>query len=127
MVASNDWTFTTMLTHVLTLMDERDKRYEQRYQTHAESLQLARAANDVRLAAMNEFRAALTDQASTFLTYQEYNAQHQLLIDSINDLRRSRDQVAGRSTWSQNAVPIIISVAAVMASITSALILAFHK
>ena len=123
----DDWTFTTLLTHVLTLMDERDRRYEQRYQTQAESLQLAQAANDVRLAAMNEFRAALTDQANTFLTYQQYTDQHQLLIDSINDLRRSRDLQAGKSNWAGALWPLIISGLAVVASITSVLVVAFHK
>ena len=123
----DDWTFPTLLLHIQTMMDERDKRYEQRYQTQAESLQLAQEANNVGLTAMNEFRAALTDQSKTFLTYQHYEDQHQLLVDAINDLRRSRDLQAGKSNWSGALWPLIISGLAVAASITSVLVVAFHK
>ena len=85
----NGWTVDTLLTHIQAMLDERDRRYEQRYQTQAESLQLAQVVNDIRLKYMNEFRAALTDQATTFITKSEYQAQHQLLIDQIVAVRES--------------------------------------
>lgn len=44
----------------------------------------AEMANDKRFESVNEFRAALGDQASTLLTRNEYNTEHRALEEKVD-------------------------------------------
>jgi len=94
MEPNKDWSINTLKEHICAVMKERDDRYEERFeaqeQATASALQgaeraqdLARNAMEKRLDAMNEFRAALTDQTRNFLTKNEYSLQHKALEDII--------------------------------------------
>lgn len=98
--------------HLKALIDERDRRYEQRFvdQATAVSAALASAekavtkaeeASNKRFDAVNEFRGQLSDQASQFMTRAEGGA----LIDrNTKDIQELKDRVntsQGRGTGIQ--------------------------
>lgn len=51
---------------------------------------------DLRLAGMNEFRSALTDQAATFLTRQESDIWRSNLLEKVHSLETRLDKAEGR-------------------------------
>ena len=77
------WTVDTLHSHVVRLLQESDKRYEQRFQAQEKSVKDALAsadravnkaetASEKRLDSVNEFRKTLSDQTGTFLTRAEF-------------------------------------------------------
>ena len=104
---------------------ESDLRYQQRYDSQQTAVKDALVSQDkaVRAAlasaelavsksevastkrfdSVNEFRAQLADQASTFLPRAEAEARLAGLIEKVDDLRRSRDAYEGRTSAVPNA------------------------
>ncbi len=104
------WTLPTLHAHLLTILEERDKRYGQRFTDLETALRAALAASEKainkaeiaterRFESVNEFRASLSDQAANFITRSESEAatarnseRIQELMDRIN---RSEGRGAG--------------------------------
>jgi hypothetical protein len=63
-----EWTIETAKAHVLALMEERDKRYEQRFQASQKAIDEARERLDLKLAGQNEWRDAMDDKDKTYAT-----------------------------------------------------------
>ena len=55
----------------------------------------AETANERRLDSVNEFRGQLTDQTATFMTRNEFTAQHSALLDVVTQLRQDLTRVDG--------------------------------
>ena len=65
-----------------------------------------------RLEAMNQFRAQLTEQASTFLTKERYERDHQIIIDRLNerlDSLEARINTEATATARQDASAQVLS------------------
>ena len=73
---------------------------------------LAHEALESRLVGMNEFRAALTDQARTFINRDE----HDMLCERLADLERHRARLEGRSS-----VTTLVAVASLLVSLLALL------
>jgi len=58
------WTVGTLLQ----LMNERDKRYEQRFASQEEAVRVYKETSDKWQAAANEWRGAMTDRERNFLS-----------------------------------------------------------
>jgi hypothetical protein len=122
------WTLATLHAHLLTILDERDKRYGQRFTDLETALRAALAASEKainkaevaterRFESVNEFRTTLSDQAANFITRSEAEAatarnseRIQELMDRIN---RSEGRGAGLGTgWMYlvGAVGVIATV-----------------
>jgi polyribonucleotide nucleotidyltransferase len=56
------------------------------------AVQVAKETMDQRLESMNEFRAALTEQAATFLPRNEYIVQHNAIGDKIETLKTTIEE-----------------------------------
>jgi chaperonin cofactor prefoldin len=89
-----------------------------------EATRLAKDVVDVRLASMNEFRSALSDQADSFLTRTEYQAQHQNLEsrftrmdEDIRMLRESRAELQGKASQSQVNVALMVAAIGIALSV----------
>ena len=80
------------------------------------------ASMDKRLESMNEFRASLKDQASTFITRTE----HEFVLGQINDLKLSRAEMAGKASQKAVNVAFIISVMGIFLSIIAIIIKLFQ-
>lgn len=59
-----------------------------RFEAQENAIDAAKVEMDRRLQGMNEFRAQLEKQASTFLTVDRYEACHGRLVDQINTVER---------------------------------------
>ena len=79
---SEDWTFETLRHHLLGIMDERDKRYDEALRAVKESSSIALTAADravvkaetateKRFDSVNEFRDTLADQQRTLMPRSE--------------------------------------------------------
>lgn len=101
-------------------LDQRDLRYQQRYDAQTAALEAARlqtakanevalnaaekasdkaeVASNARFASVNEFRAQLADQAATFLPRNESSAKFAVVFEKIEALAEthSRDMVTMR-------------------------------
>ena len=94
----------------VTLRDYVDARFESLY---AERIKSDEVLN-VRLAAMNEFRASLTDQARSFITREEANLKHRGLEEEARLSRDFRSVHQGKASQGQLWFVSIISVIGVL-------------
>jgi CHASE3 domain sensor protein len=57
--------------HIDALMEQRDLRYQQRFEAQERAISEARAAAEKRLDGMNEFRGTIQDVIGRYITRQE--------------------------------------------------------
>lgn len=90
-------------------VDQRFRELDQRMAERQHLTELAIAQNESvinsRLAEMNNFRQALTDQAKNFIT----RAEHDRLDMSVRELERSKSNLDGRIQATVIAVSALIS------------------
>jgi subtilase family serine protease len=79
---------------------------------------LAKESMEVRLAGMNEFREALKDQTSKFITKTE----HELLINEIRELREFKIQITSKADQSSVNRIMLISIIGMIISIIAIII-----
>ena len=70
---------------------------EANFKAIALSTDKALAANDRRLEGMNEFRQSLKDQAATFITRKDFDAQHERVKEDIQKLEISRAEMDAKA------------------------------
>lgn len=118
--------------HLREIMDERDRRYQERFEASTRAVEAAFAsakeavlkaeiASERRFDSVNEFRAQLADQTSTFLTRREYDAKHEALEKQVDDLIRVIERNKGRAGgmgsiygWLVSAIGAIVAVMTVV-------------
>jgi hypothetical protein len=97
-----------------TFIESELKRIEQngklRYQSIKSATTLAKKENDRRLAGMNEFREALKDAQSTFVTRNESSIQHDRMENDIKFLREDRAKMEGKASMNSVVVVYVISI-----------------
>jgi flagellar biogenesis protein FliO len=95
------WTVETLRSMLIKMNEERDLRYQQRFQGQLDAVMAALAAakeavnkaetaNEKRFESVNEFRSTLSDQAAQFLTRSE----HSLVV---GNLQKELDTVSERT------------------------------
>jgi hypothetical protein len=117
---------------------EADRRYEERFRASElavdaafraakEATTKADGANDKRFESVNEFRAQLAFQASSFLTRTEFDAHHSTLLKEHADLVRRVEAMAGREKGTADtraltiaAIGVLIGLSAIITSIVVA-------
>ncbi len=99
---------------------------EKRMHLHSEAAQAAvtLAANDLRarLDAMNEFRAALRDQSSTFVPRNELENKFENIYKELKDLESSRLILEGKASQRHMNLTITLAILAAIASLISILL-----
>ena len=94
------------LKTLMLIIDERDRRYQQRFEQQNASLSIAmsaaekatakaEAAIERRLEGQNEFRAQLSDQTHTFITKREVYLGFGLLVTLIVAAQGWIDKIPG--------------------------------
>lgn len=168
------WTLETLHAHLTKLVEEADKRYEQRFIAQEKAVGTAMVAQDKavqaaltaqekavaaamsaanlavdkaekatseRLAGMNEFRAALTDQTSNYMPRVETEQRLNNLGERITMSNARTDEINGRiiksegqgsgvsSTWNWIMVTIVAFATAMMVviSVVAMIVAWFHK
>jgi hypothetical protein len=80
---------------------------------------LASASIDKRLESMNEFRSALKDQASKFLTKDEYGLTINRVEIDLRSLREDRARLEGKASMSSVYISYIIGLAGIIIGLLS--------
>ena len=80
------WTLDTLYTHLKGLMEEKDKRDEQRFRGIDKAADTASVMAETLRAAGNEFRQSMNDIIGGCIRREEYNTAHQQLIATVDKL-----------------------------------------
>ena len=82
----------------------------------------AKEAVDKRLDAMNEFRGAIEDQRSSFLTRTEYNLMHDKIIDDVRALNKFKDEQSGKASQSSVNLAMFLGVGGLIIAVAGIII-----
>ena len=110
------------IANLRTLMDERDRRYEERFKAMDEKTGLAltssekavakaETATEKRFDAVNEFRGQLKDQAATLMPRAEADSKFISMNKEIEELKKVANTSQGRSSGFSASWGIAISLA----------------
>lgn len=130
------WTTDTLRLHILSLISESDKRYEQRFISQQEAIQAALLAQKEAMSAaliaadravvkaetaaekrfdnVNEFRGAMADQAAMLMPRVEAESRLQAMAEKLADVadrfnRTEGTAKGGATTWA--LVAVLVSMA----------------
>jgi hypothetical protein len=135
----------TKLEAVGKISDERDRRYEDRFEAIEEKTTLALNASDKavtkaelatekRFEGVNEFRGSLTDLTSTMMPRSEASARFEALDNKNEDLKKEvaslreyRSGGEGKEKAGQHTISTIVSVVAVLIALAALLMRGFGK
>lgn len=117
------WTVDTLHGHMLRVLDEMDRRYQQRYEAQQEGVAAALAAQEKavnaaliaadravikaelaaekRFESVNEFRATLSDQAATLMPRLEAESRLQTIGVAVSEIkdRINRSEGVGHGAY----------------------------
>lgn len=91
-------------------IEELDKRSTLQFQAARESVAVASEGLNKRLDGMNEFRKALTDQAGSFITRQEFAGANESIRKDIKTLELSKAEIDGKASQSSTNIALVLSV-----------------
>lgn len=107
------WTWSSFEKYIKTLLNERDKRYEQRFRAQQEAIAKAERATELRFAGVNEFRQALSDQAEEFASQESLDTLRDRVdkLEKIVNLGEGRDS-GSKGLWNdaRSNIALIISL-----------------
>lgn len=106
----SEWTVDTAKAYLERMMEEADHRYEQRFNAQEKSVTAAlTAAKDAvdkaqesaekRFDSVNEFRAQLSDQATTFMPRSEAEQRISQNADRLEKMDRAAQECISRSEY----------------------------
>lgn len=134
------WGVDILHSHVLTILNEREEKYAQRFRAIEEffkekfiaterAVSKAEIASEKRFDSVNEFRAQLTDQASTFLTRAESMQRTDTINEKITALEKRMDRGDGQGEGLHSGWGFIVGGVGVVAGVIGIIsaILAFSK
>jgi Flp pilus assembly protein TadB len=101
------------------ILAERDRRYDDRFGAQERANTIALDAANERLARMNEFRAQLTDQAATFATRTEMNAEFRAVNATLARLETKDANNAGRGSGMSQLWGFIVGAAGVIIAVVA--------
>jgi len=135
----------TKLQSLREIMDERDKRYEDRFvamdaktslalSSSEKAISKAETATEKRFDSVNEFRGTLNDQASKLLPRAEADSRFLSHDEKIEDLkkqiaglRESRSSGEAKETANHYSMTTVFSVLAVLIAIAALIMRMFGK
>lgn len=123
--ASSRWTLDTLYVHLLAIINDNDKRYEQRFSAQDTSVQAALAsaqqavnkaefAAEKRFDSVNEFRKTLGDQATTFFPRNEALGLIKAQSEKLDGLSARLDRIEGHSSGSDATWSAFLAVGALL-------------
>lgn len=115
-----------MLGH-WALDNNREVNIQENFRLHDEALKTALAALDKRLEGMNEFRQSLNDQNQLFLTRNEFDTNHQSLIDKIDAVTIRVAAMEGQSKGNNQAWGYIVGFVGLVIGIATVIIYSIKK
>jgi hypothetical protein len=133
----DDWTVRTAMEHLEAVIQEADRRYEQRFAAQQDAMRSALASATLAAekaeangekwrASANEWREAMNDRERQFLPRTEAAQIVKGLEDKITSLAQSRDESKGRSMGANALYGYMVGVIGALAAV-GALVYALTK
>lgn len=116
------WTFRTLFKHFSTVIDERDKRYDQRFSASQEAIGKAERAHNQQLRELERLKDVTRDEVAAMVTRAEYDARHSELEKSIELVNLAMERTIGQRQGREKVVASLVGVFAIAASIITAVI-----
>ena len=126
------WTTDTLRSDIYRILEEMDRRYQQRYEAQQEGVAAALAAQEKavnaaliaadravikaelaaekRFEAVNEFRATLADQAATLMPRAEAEARIQAMAEKLTEVTNRVNHSAGTGEGVHQSWLVIVAV-----------------
>lgn len=131
--AGTEWTVTTLHAHLMMVLDERDKRYAQRFTDLETALRAALAASEKaigkaevaterRFEGVNEFRQTLSDQAGQFMTRTETLALTDRNTERIQELADRVNRSEGRGSGFSASWGYLVAAVGLIATVVAVVI-----
>ncbi len=124
------WTIDSLHQHLARMSDERDRRYEQRFDAQQRATEMALSAtkeavlkaehaSDKRFDGVNEFRAQLSDQAAMLMPRMEADQRLAALTERVSDLTTVVTKIQGRSSGIEGAWGYLLGAVGLAAAVIS--------
>ena len=115
-----DWDdYVTLKEYFDTKVNHLSEELDFKMTSLKEATTLARNSMDERLARMNEFREALKDQNSTFITKAEFRSFCDRVTIELDDLKLSKAKLEGKAEQSSVNISLILAVIGIALAISS--------
>jgi hypothetical protein len=85
----------TLREHFAALMEQYAKSHAREHELLAESVDHTRENLELRLEAMNQFRAQILSERGTMVTRELYDTQHEVLSKRVGSLERMNSKLIG--------------------------------
>lgn len=128
--STSGWTIDTLREYMDARLADKDLRDQQRFDGQSTAIKdallaaekavtKAETANERRFEGVNEFRQTLSDQAATFISRGEFDAQLKALADRVREIATRVDKTEGRSSGFASGYGYLVAAAAVIIAIVS--------
>jgi len=121
---ADGWNISTLRHMITSVMDERDRRYDQRFQEQLAALVKSEAVIEKRFVRVEQLRDALDDLRAVMMTRQDYQTRHDQLTERLEMLTHKMETHQGMVAGSKDTkaaglafVAIVIAIAAVAADV----------
>lgn len=126
------WTTDTLRSDIYRILEEMDRRYQQRYEAQQEGVAAALAAQEKavnaaliaadravikaelaaekRFEAVNEFRATLADQAATLMPRAEAEARLLSMAEKLSEITNRINRSAGNGEGVHQSWAVVVAV-----------------
>lgn len=81
--SAEDWLISLVQQSVTAILDERDRRYQERFEAQQIALSKVETATEKRFESVNEFRKAMNDRDVLYMPRLEYQAQSASLSEKM--------------------------------------------
>lgn len=100
----------TLREYIEQRISEMNCRINHRFEEVDENVKKAETQLNHRLEAMNEFREAMREQSSKFLTRNEYDYAHKSVEKQIHDMELAKANFEGRAGVVAGLVSVAVSI-----------------
>ena len=123
-----EWILRAVTEMVTGILDERDRRYEERWNAQQEALRKVEDATEKRFESVNEFRKTLDDQQRTLMPRSEADVIFRGLTDKFAAMKETVDRllseragIKGGWGYSVGVIGLILTILSIAALIMRAL------
>ena len=92
------------------IVDERDRRYEQRFQSQEKAVQVALVTQEKYDERQNSLSDRVTAQQQYFITKQEFEDRHTELVNQIENLREAKSKIEGASSGIKQSWGVVAAI-----------------
>lgn len=117
------WTVDTLKEHMTQRFADQDKAVQAALLAAKEAVLKAEVASEKRFESVNEFRQQLSDQTNTFLTRNEYAANHSALEDKLTGVVDRMNLADGKTKGSDITMGKIYAAIGAVGAILGILVL----